>query len=128
MRQAVCPGCGTVSGRVHGGYRRRLADVAVSGHRTVIDLLVSRFICPARDCDRWTFSSRSTGSPSGSPGARLRCTGRWRRSRWSSGARRPGWRLRGRWARRTGKRRIRGRCPARKPQLRLLVVNGSDAV
>jgi hypothetical protein len=37
-RQAVCPGCGTVSSRVHGGYRRRLADVAVSGHRTVIDL------------------------------------------------------------------------------------------
>jgi len=34
-RRAVCPGCGTVSGRVHGGYRRRLADVAVSGHRTV---------------------------------------------------------------------------------------------
>jgi hypothetical protein len=32
-RQAVCPEYGTVSGRVHGGYRRCLADMAVSGHR-----------------------------------------------------------------------------------------------
>ncbi|TDC77573.1 transposase family protein [Micromonospora sp. KC606] len=60
-RQAVCPGCGTVSGRVHGGYRRRLADVAVSGHRTVIDLLVNRFTCPARDCDRRTFVEQVDG-------------------------------------------------------------------
>jgi len=60
-RQAVCPGCGMVSGRVHGGYRRRLADVAVSGHRTVIDLLVRRFICPAQDCDRRTFVEQVDG-------------------------------------------------------------------
>ncbi|WP_323184075.1 MULTISPECIES: transposase [unclassified Streptomyces] len=32
-RQAVCPGCGTAPGRVHGGYRRRLADMAVAGDR-----------------------------------------------------------------------------------------------
>ena len=60
-RQAVCPGCGTVSGRVHGGYRRRLADVAVSGHRDVIDLLVRRFICPAQKCDRRTFVEQVDG-------------------------------------------------------------------
>ncbi|WP_225851282.1 ISL3 family transposase [Streptomyces sp. HPF1205] len=60
-RQAVCPGCGTVSGRVHGGYRRRLADVAVSGHRAVIDLLVRRFICPAQECDRRTFVEQVEG-------------------------------------------------------------------
>ncbi|MFD3940033.1 ISL3 family transposase [Streptomyces sp. NPDC058611] len=60
-RQAVCPGCGTASGRVHGGYRRRLADVAVSGHRTVIDLLVRRFICPAQECDRRTFVEQVDG-------------------------------------------------------------------
>lgn len=60
-RQAVCPGCGTVSVRVHGGYRRRLTDVAVSGHRTVVDLLVRRFICPAQECDRRTFVEQVAG-------------------------------------------------------------------
>ncbi|WP_432043385.1 transposase family protein [Streptomyces cadmiisoli] len=60
-RQAVCPGCGTTSGRIHGGYRRRLADVAVSGHRTVIDLLVRRFICPAQECGRRTFVEQVDG-------------------------------------------------------------------
>jgi hypothetical protein len=29
--QAACPGCGTLSGRVHGGYQRRLRDVPVGG-------------------------------------------------------------------------------------------------
>lgn len=60
-RQAACPGCGTVSGRIHGGYRRRLADVAVSGHRTVIDLLVRRFICPGQECARRTFVEQVDG-------------------------------------------------------------------
>ncbi|WP_432021482.1 transposase family protein, partial [Streptomyces sp. 1222.5] len=60
-RQAVCPGCGAVSGRVHGGYRRRLADVAVSGHRAVINLLVRRFICSVQECDRRTFVEQVDG-------------------------------------------------------------------
>jgi transposase len=60
-RQAVCPGCGTASDRVHGGYRRRLADVAVSGHKAVIDLMVRRFICPAQECDRRTFVEQVDG-------------------------------------------------------------------
>lgn len=60
-RKAVCPACGTASGRVHGGYRRRLADVAVSGHKTVIDLMVRRFICPATECDRRTFVEQVDG-------------------------------------------------------------------
>ncbi len=60
-RKAVCPACGTASGRVHGGYRRRLADMAVSGHKTVIDLMVRRFICTARECDRRTFVEQVDG-------------------------------------------------------------------
>lgn len=52
---AMCPGCGTVSERRHGGYRRRLADLAVAGRRTVIDLLVSRFACTSVGCARRTF-------------------------------------------------------------------------
>ncbi|MER7468996.1 transposase family protein, partial [Streptomyces sp. NPDC097981] len=39
--EAVCPGCGTASRRVHGNYQRRLADLAVAGQKTVINLLVS---------------------------------------------------------------------------------------
>ncbi|MBM0239709.1 transposase family protein [Micromonospora sp. ATA32] len=29
--QADCPGCGSTSARVHGRYRRRLADTALAG-------------------------------------------------------------------------------------------------
>ncbi|WP_414496230.1 transposase family protein [Streptomyces sp. CRN 30] len=29
-REAACPGCGSVSDRVHGGYRRRLADLVTT--------------------------------------------------------------------------------------------------
>ncbi|MFI6123332.1 transposase family protein [Streptomyces sp. NPDC051064] len=42
-REATCPDCGVVSGRVHGGYRRRLADLAAAGQEVAIDLVVRRF-------------------------------------------------------------------------------------
>jgi transposase len=60
-RAATCPGCGTVSGRVHGGYRRRLADLAVAGREVVIDLAVRRFLCPAPECKRRTFVEQIDG-------------------------------------------------------------------
>ncbi|MFF0206193.1 transposase [Streptomyces sp. NPDC005017] len=66
-RQAVCPGCGTVSSRVRGGYRRRPADVAVAEHRAVTDLLVRRCIGLLKSALAGPSSSRSTGSPSVSP-------------------------------------------------------------
>ncbi len=37
-------------GRVHGGYQRCLADLAVVGRSAVIDLLVRRFVCPIATC------------------------------------------------------------------------------
>lgn len=58
---AACPGCGTVSSRRHGGYRRRLADLAVAGRRAVIDLLVSRFACRVSGCSRKTFVEQVEG-------------------------------------------------------------------
>ncbi|WP_308250603.1 ISL3 family transposase [Nonomuraea rhizosphaerae] len=58
---AACPTCGTVSDRRHGGYRRRLADLAVAGCRTVISLLVSRFACRAAECPRKTFVEQVDG-------------------------------------------------------------------
>lgn len=60
-REAACPGCGTVSGHVHGGYRRRLADLAVAGRKVVIDLAVRRFRCPMLECDRRTFVEQVDG-------------------------------------------------------------------
>ncbi|MDX2828644.1 ISL3 family transposase [Streptomyces ipomoeae] len=60
-REAACPGCGTLSGRVHGGYRRRLADLAVAGRKVVIDLGVRRFLCQAAPCARRTFVEQIDG-------------------------------------------------------------------
>ncbi|MFG2848581.1 ISL3 family transposase [Kitasatospora sp. NPDC048296] len=53
--KAPCPGCGTLSRRVHGSYRRRLADLAVADRTVAIDLRVRRFLCSAADCRRRTF-------------------------------------------------------------------------
>ncbi|MEV5989348.1 transposase family protein [Streptomyces sp. NPDC052051] len=60
-REAACPDCGAVSGRVHGGYRRRLADLAAAGREVVIGLLVPRFLCPAAECGRRTFVEQVDG-------------------------------------------------------------------
>jgi transposase len=60
-REAACPGCGTVSSRVHGGYRRRLADLAAAGREVVIDLAVRRFLCPVPECNRRTFVEQVDG-------------------------------------------------------------------
>ncbi|WP_240509363.1 ISL3 family transposase [Streptomyces agglomeratus] len=60
-REAACPGCGAASGRVHGVYRRRLADLAVAGRKVVIDLLVRRFLCPTSACGHRTFVEQVDG-------------------------------------------------------------------
>ncbi|GAV38253.1 ISL3 family transposase [Streptomyces acidiscabies] len=60
-REAACPDCGAMSGRVHGGYRRRLADLATAGRQVVIDLLVRRFLCSAAECPRRTFVEQVDG-------------------------------------------------------------------
>ncbi len=60
-REAACPGCGALSGRVHGGYRRRLADLAVAGRKVLIDLAVRRFLCQAAACTRRTFVEQIDG-------------------------------------------------------------------
>jgi transposase len=58
---AVCPGCGTVSGRVHGRYARRLIDAAIAGASVVISLVVRRFRCEQLDCAAVTFAEQVTG-------------------------------------------------------------------
>ncbi|APU42998.1 ISL3 family transposase [Streptomyces sp. TN58] len=55
---ARCPGCGMVSVRVHSRYGRRLADAAVSGQETAIDLEVRRFFCDNTGCAKKTFAEQ----------------------------------------------------------------------
>jgi transposase len=59
--EAACPACGTVSGRVHSRYSRRLADAAVGGRPTVIVLAVRRFFCLAAGCECKTFAEQVEG-------------------------------------------------------------------
>ena len=59
--EATCTACGTVSGRVHSRYGRRLADAGIGGRRVVIRLAVRRFFCAAPWCKRTTFAEKVEG-------------------------------------------------------------------
>ncbi|WP_283780412.1 ISL3 family transposase [Nocardia sputi] len=50
-----CPGCGTLSGRVHSRYQRRLSDTSITGREVVIGLRVRRLFCGNSDCGKTTF-------------------------------------------------------------------------
>jgi transposase len=58
---ARCSGCGTVSGRVHSRYRRRLADTAVAGRTMVVSLVMRRFFCRNTECAAKTFAEQVDG-------------------------------------------------------------------
>lgn len=58
---AACPGCGSVSRRVHSRYERRLLDTAIGGCGVVICLTVRRFRCLAQRCARVTFAEQVSG-------------------------------------------------------------------
>ena len=57
----ACPSCGFSSSRVHSRYRRRLADTAVGGQRTVIVLQVRRLFCDEPACEQRTFAEQVPG-------------------------------------------------------------------
>jgi zinc-finger of transposase IS204/IS1001/IS1096/IS1165 len=58
---AACPACGSVSGRVHSRYVRRLADAAIGGRRVVIQPTVRRLFCADPGCKRRTFAEQIPG-------------------------------------------------------------------
>ncbi|MDY7091171.1 MAG: ISL3 family transposase [Actinomycetota bacterium] len=60
-RRGRCPQCSRASGRIHGRYRRRLADAALAGRAVVIDLLVRRFKCVSAACPVVTFAEQVPG-------------------------------------------------------------------
>ena len=59
--EAVCPGCGALSGRVHSRYPRRLRDVPAGGRPVVIRLAARRFFCPDPGCPKVTFAEQVEG-------------------------------------------------------------------
>ena len=60
-RGSRCGGCGRVSTRVHSRYRRRVADLPVSGRPVVVWLTVRRFFCDHVDCIACTFVEQVPG-------------------------------------------------------------------
>lgn len=58
---AVCPGCGVTSARVHSRYTRRLVDSAIGGREVLVALRVRRWFCDQPDCVRRTFTEQVPG-------------------------------------------------------------------
>lgn len=56
-----CPACGTVTGKVHGYYQRRLADTPAGGTAVVLELTLRRLVCANLDCPRQTFHEQIPG-------------------------------------------------------------------
>lgn len=52
----ACPGCGSLSDRVHSRYERRLSDTAISGREVLIRLRVRRLFCDNTGCAKKTFA------------------------------------------------------------------------
>jgi len=59
--QAACGRCGTMSGRVHSSYGRRLGDAGTGGRVVVIRLAVRRFFCVSPGCPARTFAEQPGG-------------------------------------------------------------------
>src|SRR5262249_55049254 len=55
---AVCPQCGTASDRVHGRYRRTVADLPSQGRPVAPRLVVRKSRCISPGCPRRIFCER----------------------------------------------------------------------
>jgi hypothetical protein len=60
-REASCPACGVLSGRVHSRYQRLLADTAAGGQEMSVHLQVRRFFCGNGGCAKATFAEQVPG-------------------------------------------------------------------
>jgi transposase len=56
-----CPSCGTPTGKVHGYYRRHLADSPAGGAPVVLELTLRRLVCTNLDCALQTFHEQVPG-------------------------------------------------------------------
>src|SRR5271156_5681310 len=72
----ICPCCGTISGRVHSRYQRRVSDLPLSGRSVQLVVVARRFRCDAVLCGRQIFVERFAGdvlAPSARRTGRLDC-------------------------------------------------------
>ncbi len=58
---AACPGCGTISRRVHSYYERLLGDLPWQGRPALLRVQARRFRCLDPSCSRQTFAERLPG-------------------------------------------------------------------
>ena len=56
-----CPVCRTLTDKVHGYYRRRLADVPAGRTPVVLEVRLRRLVCRNYDCPRQTFHEQIPG-------------------------------------------------------------------
>jgi transposase len=55
---ACCPLCQLPSDRIHGHYRRTVADLPCGGRHVVLALTVRKFVCRTPTCPRQIFTER----------------------------------------------------------------------
>jgi len=58
VKSAACPLCQHPSERIHGSYRRSVADVPCGGRRVTLALTVRKFVCGTPECPRKIFTER----------------------------------------------------------------------
>jgi hypothetical protein len=58
LRSACCPQCGHPSERVHGTYRRAVADLPCAGRQVLLRLSVRKFVCATKSCSQKIFTER----------------------------------------------------------------------
>jgi transposase len=58
LKSAACPLCQLPSERIHGSYRRTVADVPCGGRRVTLALTVRKFVCGTPECPRQIFTER----------------------------------------------------------------------
>jgi transposase len=58
LRSACCPQCGHPSERVHGTYRRAVADLPCAGRQVLLRLSVRKFVCGTKSCSQKIFTER----------------------------------------------------------------------
>jgi transposase len=58
LKSAACPLCQHPSERIHGSYRRTVADVPCGGRKVTLALTVRKFVCGKPECPRQIFTER----------------------------------------------------------------------
>ena len=54
--EAVCPYCGTVSGKIHSLYERTIHDLPLQGNKTCLRMKNRKYFCVNVECGHKTFA------------------------------------------------------------------------